>query len=152
MNPSHEHEKHNSLLSEFGRHHGIPDLAFDDEDRCVLRFDAVELNLEYQADRSDILIFTEIGKLAAMNSPDAALRLLHGNLASASLGTGTIGVDRKSGSIVWFDRVTAFGIDQPLFRSRIQDALGWIGYWRHCLSGPAKCGPEPMAVEGTVVA
>jgi len=83
-----------AMIEAFGRSIGIDDLRLDEAGQCRLKIDAVEVNLELQADAAQLVVYAELGRLPEAGHAAIFARLLEANLFWHDTGGATLSIDR----------------------------------------------------------
>jgi hypothetical protein len=117
---------HERLFADLGAELGIEGLAFNEAGVCIMSFDEAVLRFEYQPERDEILVSSEIAELQPGQSAEMFQDLLALNAASAASGAGTIGFDPERGKLFWFDHISPRSVDQAGFQAWLQAAIARI--------------------------
>lgn len=109
-----------TLLAEFGQRIGLPDLAFDDDGYCCLQIEESVLNIEADEHQGQFLVYSSVGQLPRAPTLAVFRQLAELNYASLMLGKGAIGVDERSGRIMFVERIAWRGLDAGLLETEIR--------------------------------
>jgi hypothetical protein len=97
------------FLRELGETVGIPELALDEEDSCVLSFDEIVVNMQYVEADDGLIMFSNLGRVPEENRVDLFEEMLEANFS------GTI----QGGAELFYVKETdSAGL---IFRTRVSD-------------------------------
>ncbi len=118
-----------TLIHDFGKNIGIPDLALDEHHYCCLQFDGVVVNLEYEPDKDELFLYTHLGRIP--QDPSLALyeRLLEANFFFRQTGGGVLGIDKATGIIALAWRLPASPLTLPALEKLMETFVNTAEYW-----------------------
>jgi hypothetical protein len=139
------------ILSEFGETIEIPDMIFDEQDRCFLsiRDAVVEVRLFEATDR--LLLRSIIATVPAYLTPGFFGMVLGVNHAAAGSGRGFLSLDSDVGGIVWNSEMRTEAMSGASFFNAVRDAAEDIAFWTEQLDavivGEAPSDEQPVDEE-----
>jgi hypothetical protein len=123
-----------TLIAEFGRKLGIPDVAFDGEGNCRLGFDDVILDITWQKETRELIVESVIGELPSHRDGEFYARLLELNLGAALSAAGSIGIDRGVNRLAYTDHTPLRGMTIESFERFIKVTVDLVEAWRSILA------------------
>ncbi len=121
------------LVTDFGAHIGIPELAFDEDNLLALRSEAADLALTYQDEVLGVLIRSLIDLPHVEPGADFATSLHCLNYRAMLAGMGMLTIDSELGAFVWVDRINLRGMTVQMLFEAIATAERGIVFWREHL-------------------
>jgi hypothetical protein len=118
------------LLASFGASLGLPELAPDDEGYCALRFDDLEVHLQYEPEEDELLVFTRLGEIDDDEPAELYGRMLAANLFWQGTGGATLGVQPEDGMVFLSRKVAMRALDDAKFRQLLEQFVNTGDDWR----------------------
>ena len=125
-----------ALMAALGEKLDIENLALDEDGYCCLGFDDVVVNIEYEEDRDEFLLFAKVADTPADISPryvEEVLDLSYGGMLTTG---GSLGLDRSAGALMFADRVALRGLDDEAFEKTIESFVDRAENWHSVFAGP----------------
>jgi hypothetical protein len=120
----------NGLLKRIGKSLGIPDLALDENNHCILLFDEkIVLNIDLDEEGKKLVTYAYIGEVPLECRELVLEKALEGNFFWNETDGGTLGIDRQSQSLVL---AKAFGLplkDSKVFEESLASFVEVVEKW-----------------------
>lgn len=136
------------LLSEFGRHVGLPDLILDDEGYCCLLFDDLVVNIEVHEDSGMLYLYSRVGDLPGEDAPAVYGMLLEANYLYRGTAGCVLGLDRAKKHVALAYQFPYRFLDVPGLEKTLENFLLITERWRKKLAGVAR--EEPPSSSATL--
>lgn len=127
---------YSEILSSFGQKIGIPDIQFDDDGQCILKFDDVTVNLELNQDATQIIVSSPLTSLSEQPNEALMLRYLALNYIALIHGTGGIGFDEGTRQLMFVERIPLLGLDDDRFEAIMTYTVDRVEALQAMLSSP----------------
>lgn len=116
---------------------GLPNTAFDDEDRLVLTLDGATLHVQLidTADAVLLVLGADLGAVAAESARDTYAQLLAANLAWRSVGGGSLALDAESGHALLVLRLDGWPCAPEALGQRLYAFIDAAERWAAVLRG-----------------
>jgi hypothetical protein len=119
-----EHDRLNTLLGEFGRSIGIPELRTNELGACTLIFDQrIDVHIAIDPTSRDLILWCELGPVAMQDSAAIFSRLLRANLFWQKTLGATLSLMPDSEDIVLARRYPMAAMTAAILRSEIEALL-----------------------------
>ncbi|MDR1665765.1 MAG: type III secretion system chaperone [Puniceicoccales bacterium] len=120
----------NGFLKRIGKGLGIPDLALDENNHCILLFDEkIVLNIDLDEEGKKLVTYAYIGEVPLECRELVLEKALEGNFFWNETDGGTLGIDRQSQSLVL---AKAFGLplkDPKNFEENLASFVEVVEKW-----------------------
>jgi Tir chaperone protein (CesT) family len=118
----------NQLLSEFGSSIGLDELRLDATGYCCLRFDALEVRLQFDAADDSLVAFSQLGQLDGDAKAEACELMLGANLFWSGTGGATLALE-VSDTVVYIATSTRATLDYPGFEEWLGSFVAAADHW-----------------------
>jgi hypothetical protein len=139
-----------TFVRTIGETTGVAPLEADEEGYLALRFDEVDLHLQYEDEAGEVVLFTRLGAVEGDRTEDIAMMLLGANLFWQGTKGATFSIEPATGHVFLADR-------RALEHLRTEDAVRWIErfhevatHWGTQIADANRGGPTGLAHEAEI--
>jgi len=143
----------NNLLASLGEAIGIPDLALDKNNQCIVSFEeGISINFFYETDSDTVVCFAPIAYFANADGKEALLaRMLKANFFWQDTKGFTIAMEPETERLIIQDKQKpSYFADYDMLAAYIDNAMTLVQKWRTTLAANLETdekdntsGPEP---------
>lgn len=137
-----------TLLSEFGKTVGIPDLCFDENGYCCLFFDDMVVNMELAEDGDHLFLYSNVGEIPEGNLPAFYEMLLEGNYFFRKTRGATLGIDRDANIVLLIYRRPTLNLELSDFEQLIENFVNVTESWTRNINGFEGSAADPADGSG----
>lgn len=123
-----------ALLREFGDHLGIQGLQFDAFQHACLALDDLVLNLEYEDEEDELLMYIHLGSAPADADKAFFVQLLEANFGGVMLGGASLGYNAGRNLLLLTSRLGLAGADVGKLERRVHQLLQVADSWQQRLA------------------
>ena len=124
------------FVRKLGERMKIEELALDEDGYCCVGFDDVTVNIEYEDERNELLLYAKVGEAPSDLGALYLEELLDLGYSAMMTTGGTLGVDRAAGSIMFADRGGVGGMDEHGFEKFVESFVNRAEDWSQLLTSP----------------
>lgn len=121
---------HNELLAGYGRSVGIEGIAFDDAGEAYLAFDDIVIRFFHDAARRQILLSAPVFDDTVTPDVDVYASLLELNLGGILHDSGSVGLDKDTGAVIFSNAISLAGLEQARFDAFVAAGIDLVEAWR----------------------
>ncbi|MCW1839740.1 type III secretion system chaperone [Prosthecomicrobium hirschii] len=118
------------LMEDFASLVGIPGMAFDDRNICVIEYEELVLEIAFVGEEAGLVVRHPIPPGSLPPTDNALSMLLRANGHSAARGLGSVAFDTERGELAWFDRIALRGLTADGLLAALAWAARGAGLWR----------------------
>ncbi len=124
-----------SLIQEFGKNIGIPDLMPDENNCCCLEFDDHVVNIEYDQLQDELYLYSHIADLPQSGRKDLYELLLEGNYFFRYTNGCNLGIDLETETVALVFKIALRVVDYNKLEEILENFLHTITYWKDKITG-----------------
>lgn len=121
---------HNELLAGYGRSVGVESAAFDGDGEAHLAFDDIVVHFRHDAARQQIVLSAPVFDGAVAPDIEVYASLLELNLGGILHDSGSVGLDKDTGAVIFSNAISLVGLDQVRFDAFIAAGVDLVEAWR----------------------
>jgi len=127
-----DNRKHfEAIVTELGKSMGIPDLALDEEDGCVIAFDEeIVVNLQYVVDNNSLILFSNLGTIDGKEGSDLFAEMLEANFYERARGGCSIGYHRETETALSIYQTPVGFLEPQEFENIVERFVNYSKAWQ----------------------
>lgn len=134
-----------ALLGQLGQQIGLPGLALDDDDYCLLRVDAqLDVGLEFIDDQQALVLCARCGALTDHNRQRVLAEMADANFYWVGSGGGTLATNSREGAVYLQYREATAHLTLERLEQLLHAVVSNAGFW-HSRLAQADEAPAPPA-------
>jgi hypothetical protein len=127
-------ERLESVITEFGKIVGLPELELNQDGYCPLIFDDIVVNFKYDGETDELLMWSSIGEIPPEPvRKDIYEMLLEANIIQSYLGGGVLTIEKNHNIILLINSTPTELIDLKTFEDTLDNFIKLTETWEKVL-------------------